>query len=230
MKIWRFAAIAALVALLASACGPGTTAAPEAPGESIGVHGSWTIEVLDPDGSLDERVEFDNALTDLGARRLSNIMAGTTDIFGNLAPAEIVGIAAGDRGGLDFDGVPPCTHPYDDERLESGFIVGHNSVENPPPLVADTACVIMVEALGGEATTSVDASPPHAFTISGSVVAEQEGTIDFVETWVYEQVEDSIIGTEFFIALTRKTGDPLPIDVEEGQTLQISVSITFGTS
>lgn len=43
--------------------------------ESITVHGHWTIEVLNPDGSLAERREFDNALSVFGKEYLIQILA-----------------------------------------------------------------------------------------------------------------------------------------------------------
>ena len=45
------------------------------PVEGIKVHGDWTIEVRDPDGSLVSRHEFSNALTTPGAILLSKLLA-----------------------------------------------------------------------------------------------------------------------------------------------------------
>ena len=78
----KIALLMTVLALVASACGTAremaqveelaagaptvaeTAPAPDsADGEGIEVHGHWTIEVRNPDGSLDERYEFENALT-----------------------------------------------------------------------------------------------------------------------------------------------------------------------
>jgi hypothetical protein len=58
-----------------ASCGGGV---PEAagPSEGIQVHGDWTIDVYNPDGSLDQHVEFSNALTVFGARTLAQLVSG----------------------------------------------------------------------------------------------------------------------------------------------------------
>lgn len=48
-----------------------------APQEGIKVHGRWTIEVINPDGTLAERREFDNALTTEAALALAEILQAT---------------------------------------------------------------------------------------------------------------------------------------------------------
>lgn len=70
------------VALMVVACGGGPTveAAGSPLGNPIAVHGDWTIEVYNPDGTLDERHEFSNALTPSGSRALSMIMTGEREI------------------------------------------------------------------------------------------------------------------------------------------------------
>ena len=57
----------ALVSETGAAPGGGST-------EGIKVHGHWTIEVRDPDGSLVSRTEFDNALSG-GTSRLPKVLA-----------------------------------------------------------------------------------------------------------------------------------------------------------
>lgn len=52
----RAVGLVAVVALVVASCGGGT---PDA-AEGVGVHGAWTIDVLNADGSLDERVQFHN--------------------------------------------------------------------------------------------------------------------------------------------------------------------------
>ncbi|MEA3511148.1 MAG: hypothetical protein U9R51_06910 [Actinomycetota bacterium] len=58
-----------------TADGSGTTS------EGIQVHGHWTIEVRNPDGSLDEHIEFDNALEADGARLLAELLAGGLTVW-----------------------------------------------------------------------------------------------------------------------------------------------------
>ena len=50
-------------------------AAPGSPAEGIAVHGHWTIEVRNPDGSLVVHREFDNALQSRGNETIISILA-----------------------------------------------------------------------------------------------------------------------------------------------------------
>lgn len=53
------------------------TASPGGPSEGIQIHGHWTIEVLEPDGSLVSRREFDNELVAQGTLMLSQLLGRT---------------------------------------------------------------------------------------------------------------------------------------------------------
>lgn len=86
----------AAFALVATACGTGNEsavaaevvaapvvaeaapapAADSGDGDGIKVHGHWTIEVRNPDGTLDDRYEFENALLPGGGRYLIRALAG----------------------------------------------------------------------------------------------------------------------------------------------------------
>jgi len=52
------------------------------PNENIQVHGHWTIEILDRDGTLVKRIESDNALVPTGAQTLASVMSGDNTIGG----------------------------------------------------------------------------------------------------------------------------------------------------
>ncbi len=73
----RLLGIFALMAVVVASCGG---AAPQAsgPSEGIQVHGDWTIDIVNADGSLDRTVEFSNALTSSGEGQLSGFLAGTS--------------------------------------------------------------------------------------------------------------------------------------------------------
>ncbi len=53
---------------------PGPTAIAQAPLEPVVVHGHWMLEVLNRDGSLAERREFENSLNE-GAKALAQVLA-----------------------------------------------------------------------------------------------------------------------------------------------------------
>lgn len=70
----RLVGLVALIALVAASCGG---AAPEAegPSEGIQVHGDWTIDILNEDGSLDRTLEFENAL--VGGSFIVSVLDGS---------------------------------------------------------------------------------------------------------------------------------------------------------
>jgi hypothetical protein len=77
-------AVAAVALLLAFVVIPGSStgvtsvevaAAPTSPSEGIAVHGHWTVDVLNPDGSLAEHREFENSFTTAGKEVFTNIIA-----------------------------------------------------------------------------------------------------------------------------------------------------------
>lgn len=70
----RVVGLVAVMAMVLASCGGG---APEAagPSEGIQVHGDWTIDIYDEDGSLDRHVEFSNALTPPGEDLLLELLA-----------------------------------------------------------------------------------------------------------------------------------------------------------
>jgi len=51
--------------------------APKGRREGIAVHGHWTIEIRNTDGTLASRQAFDNELLDIGASLLANLLSGT---------------------------------------------------------------------------------------------------------------------------------------------------------
>lgn len=57
-----------------------TAPADGGPGEAVRVHGHWTIEIREPDGSLVRTVEFENALTPEGAVTLPELLARTRSV------------------------------------------------------------------------------------------------------------------------------------------------------
>lgn len=131
----RIALLMTVLALVATACGTGqelaevetvaaaapvvseTAPAPES-GDGVGiqVHGHWTIEVRNPDGSLDARYEFENALTDSGRGLLVNRVFGSI----NLTSWQIT--ADGDAGALTISN--PTVSVVDGPSGEMGVLTG----------------------------------------------------------------------------------------------------------
>jgi hypothetical protein len=77
MKL-RSIGLSAVLALVFVSCG-GTTPEASGPSEGIQVHGDWTIDIYDEDGSLDKHVEFTNHLASEGAETLARILSGEVE-------------------------------------------------------------------------------------------------------------------------------------------------------
>jgi len=75
---WLVAALVCSPSGTAAAYAQGSGPAPPAggPHEGIKVHGRWTIEVRNPDGSLASRHEFDNSLMDGGSAFIAGLLGG----------------------------------------------------------------------------------------------------------------------------------------------------------
>ena len=79
------AAIALTLALLLGAFGGSgggvpLATAPNGTGEGIAVHGHWTVEVTDPDGTTVSRTEFENALSSIGELALATFLSRSSPV------------------------------------------------------------------------------------------------------------------------------------------------------
>lgn len=74
------AAVAVMAIVLVGSAGVG--AAPSGIGSAIGVHGQWTVDVLNGDGSLASHTEFHNDLTASGEWVLGKLLTGTDTVDG----------------------------------------------------------------------------------------------------------------------------------------------------
>ncbi len=87
---FRVLAVAVLMAtLMLSGCSVSSQSpiqtssiADKVPNEGVIVHGHWIIEVKNPDGTLIERREFDNALMSDGRELLVKLLARQTSLGG----------------------------------------------------------------------------------------------------------------------------------------------------
>lgn len=75
-----------VVALMALVLASGVSGASEAagPSEGIVVHGAWTIDVYNEDGTLDKHLEFNNALTS-GGTLINRLLRGVSSSGDNWA-------------------------------------------------------------------------------------------------------------------------------------------------
>jgi hypothetical protein len=180
------------------------TEAAASPVEGLTVHGHWTIEVRDPDGTLVERREFENALASGADLFLVNIMGRLRSVGGWRvvlvgAPAHI----CDDGGG----GAVPCE-------------------------VAESTDAQVTNETFHTLTVTTDIGPPNAVVLSGSVVAQRDGDISTVQTVQLmcssATTPDNCPGG-FITQSGNLTSTTLgtPIAVLTGQQVQVNVRISF---
>jgi hypothetical protein len=176
--------------------------APRSPQEGIKVHGHWMIEVTNPDGTLAERREFDNALTGAGAGILANVLGRVTSVGGwqiNLESAQQAFL----RG----------------TAYAPGVIVENNTYPSPGTNVFTTLTVSVP-------TSGVNA---NKLVLSGTATAQTDGTIERVNAFSYRLNSSSppsisyVGGGLAFTATTLAS----PVALLTGQQVSVTVVISF---
>lgn len=173
------------------------------PAEGIEVHGHWTIEVRDPDGTLVERREFENAF--FGSSLLVKTL-GRTHTPGGWR------ISANSNAGEEV-----C------ETSGGAPSVACNMVE---PTDANPLSPLNFKNLG---VTVVGTD----LKLAGSLVASTDGIIKDVKTTLLtcepSVAPDSCPGAAIFESenITGSPVSPSPISVQAGQQVQVNVVISF---
>ena len=221
--------------------------------EGITVHGHWTIEVRNPNGTLARHVEFENsldpgfqipitlagsssaAILPGGAAYLSGLMSGQAfapaGSWGILliAPPE-QGAVPGPEGGinlLQLLAAPCVTNVAGGSNIQACWILQ----KDVNPLLAGAcstgpnggplpgySCNLSLAPLGTAPTFT-------GAQLSGSVTATQTGKISTAATLV---TNCNCGANAFdFTSLTSSTIPGAPISVVSGQTVQVTVVISF---
>lgn len=179
-----------------------------AQGEGIKVHGRWTIEVRNPDGTVASRHEFDNALTAGGAVYLARLL-GRDGV-----PTRWV-IQLG-----RYSMMGPCQGgTYNTSTPDECFIVDPQSV----PLPTGTAVFPnLTTAIGGPDGTQV--------VLTGHATALVSGHIEYVATRLGTCLSSTLLancnsagGGNYFTV--RDLSQPLSIAA--GQIVQVRVVLSF---
>jgi hypothetical protein len=165
-----------------------------AKGEGIQVHGHWTIEVRDPDGTLKAHREFENSLVGVGAGNGADLLTGL--LLGTVTPGGF---------SLALNGLGPIILPLG------------------PACTMAPACNVTLKAM-----------PGAGFTVSGTVFNAPAGKIVNVVTAV-GTCPGTVAPSSCFInsnvtntpGLTSKDLTAAPIAVTAGQTVSVTVQITF---
>jgi hypothetical protein len=208
------AAIAAVALLLAFVVIPGSStgtesttvaATPGSPSEGITVHGHWTVDVLNPDGSLAEHREFENALAVDGRYLLSTILAG------KLTPGPWLIMIDGTNSPCKYQNTnSSCMicEPGDNDATKSNFFSN-----------------LTVNFASTSTTTTL--------LFNGSITVTNTSNIDKVYTYLrhcgpnisHEDCNGSNIVSGFY-NFTNAVLSPT-IAVQAGQIIQVSIVISF---
>jgi len=215
-----------------------STAAPEdrgAPSEGIRVRGTWTIDVFDPDGTLVRHVEFENALQAEAADWLANALH--LGLTWGVTGSHYYALFAGDLGTFSGDLPPepvPGESPCDTPRvlpLISGLLAENALLVDGCYIVEGDAWALTgletpATGIGTDLIRGVGTDEQNLafFRAEGSVIANREGQIDRVESfvWKFAEPDPDPFDVIFF---TARSLDPVPIVA--GQEIQIVFEVSF---
>jgi hypothetical protein len=182
-------------------CGTSASRTTSSPAEGIEVHGHWTIEVRNPDGTLAERREFDNWLHSAGGQALAAILGRQASVGG--WAIQLIGSAFTSRT------------PYGD--------VGVMIVESTYPATGSNifrTLTLTAPAIGEAAS--------QPLRLSGTATAERDGAITQVETVMSRLAATEAPSNRYGSSapFTSKTLDS-PVSLTAGQSVTATVVITF---
>lgn len=217
MKL-RLIGLLGLLALVLASCG-GTTPQASGPTEGIQVHGDWTIDVVNADGSVAEHRVFQNALLPSGPNAIASLF--TQEVQANLWNIVLSG---GDSTAGYYDG-EPCQ-----DTDGEGHYCRMNEQHDPFNPFGDW----------DSANVTATKSPENEIVLEGSHTVNGDGQIVDVSTYIGTcsnsaagPCPTSGSGGSTF-GFTRTTlinegGAVAPIDVSPGQSVQVQVVISFTT-
>ena len=174
------------------------------PTESIAVHGHWTIEVRNPDGTLVECRNFENALTSTGPWRLADILSRQKSVGGWK-------IGAGAQDDSESPFMEPPASGRDCDVREPAY-------SSTQPWVFNNLTV--------SAPSSGDNA--HKVVLSGTAIAQRDGKINKVSTGLW--VLDSSLppsGTYSGGGYTFTLSNVADVNVSAGQSITFTVVIGF---
>lgn len=201
--------------------------APKGTGEGIQVHGWWTIEVRNRDGSVAKHVEFENSLVTSATNNLA-VASGSQALVALLSGLVSVGAPAGaspwqiSLQSLSGGDAPPC--PNYGNFCPIIAAVSPPSTTNP-----------FTQTCGPTGNLNC---LPNSLTLSGSVTPSQSGVIDTVGTIVSLEIPAFQYFEQFAFtsATLPQTGSgacggmgqpPCAVTVTYPQTIQASVTLSF---
>lgn len=172
------------------------------PAEGINVHGHWTIEVRNPDGTLAEFREFDNALSGLGSQSLAMILGRQASV-GGWAIYLL---------GSTFTGRTPDGH--------AGVAIVESTY--PSGTAYNVSRTLTLTAPGMTDTVS------QPLRLTGTATADTNGSITQVET-VLSKLPTTEAPSNRYGSSALFTSAILesPVSLTAGQSVTVTVVITF---
>jgi hypothetical protein len=216
---------------------------PKGEHEGVTVHGHWTIEVKNPDGKLVTHREFENALSPGFANPFG---AGTLPGGASLLSALITGqtIVMPAAWGILLEGPnypssqnAPCVNAEN----HNGICILMQDVQSSlfnfcTNSFAGFSCNLAVSPTGTAPSFT-------GFHMQGTIIATQSGSVSAVATIDINACGLGGVGglancvftsTQGLVAFTARDldgntvpGDPLPVAVTAGQTIAVTVAISF---
>lgn len=202
-----FVVLAFFLLTLMLGCGTSdaaTQSAPiaDAPSGDIQVHGHWTVQVLNPDGTVERVVDFDNDLDPGGGSLLAHLLAGNGSIGGHALKIQL-GDSAPDAQCAEAD--PKPTASINHVPATATIVVGG--------LMISGTCTIQT-AIPNVNTTVVQMVQTRFDSAAGFIVG---GAL--VNDWWYLTVH---------YGAGAPKGDEMGLgEVSNGQILAFNVNLTF---
>ncbi len=154
--------------------------APRGMGEGIQIHGWWTIEIRNRDGSVAKHVEFENALVSDGPAILAGLLSGNM-VAGSWELA-VAGETVGSTGVTQS--TSPCSAGTDCvmETAGSGLANGSGCTAAPGVANPQPSCyATLAPSLTGAQTADFSSS---SLTLSGQAYADTSTSISSVQSLI----------------------------------------------
>jgi hypothetical protein len=207
-----------------AAAGEKEAAAPAKPGdEGIKVHGHWTIDVKNPDGTLAQHREFENSFQPGGSIAIIQLITG-------LAIPSDMGIGVTSPTGQ----TPPCG-----PSSQSICLMVRSLKDEPGTSFCVSLAVCSVNLTSATSFTAL----PYTLTYSGSFQASEAGSITGVQSFLGSCVQSpvgletispaicsagNLSNTQSGFSYAIFSGTTInAVAVTAGQIVQVSVAFTF---
>lgn len=192
-----------LVGVLGAAAAVGAAEPGRGQSDGIKVHGHWTLEIRDPDGTLASRHEIENALTVMAGAGGNSLLAG---LLANhySDPIWFVSLYGPNTTG-------PCSH----EGSPDPWPCRITEARSPFSGTEYSKNLVLVLPLSGQAQT-----PDGTLELSGSTTAVRDGTLVLISSEWYVPARNRFGG------FTGKALEP-GVPVRAGQTIQVKVVFSF---